>query len=82
MVNWVRVVQFLILGWYVGFCIVGGIAVGVILDKESSDQSSLQVEQGDFGTVKTQGKELNTEELSKLSAFKDFVDTLDLEGLE
>ena len=32
MVNWVRVVQFLILGWYVGFCIVGGIAVGVILD--------------------------------------------------
>ena len=34
MVNWVRVVQFLILGWYVGFCIVGGIAVGVILDAE------------------------------------------------
>ena len=32
MVNWVRVVQFLILGWYVGFCIVGGIAVGVIGD--------------------------------------------------
>jgi len=32
LVNWVRVVQFLILGWYVGFCIVGGIAVGVILD--------------------------------------------------
>ena len=32
MVNWVRVVQFLILGWYVGFCIVGGIAVGVIVD--------------------------------------------------
>ena len=32
MVDWVRVVQFLILGWYVGFCIVGGIAVGVILD--------------------------------------------------
>ena len=24
--------QFLILGWYVGFCIVGGIAVGVIVD--------------------------------------------------
>ncbi len=34
MVNWVRVVQFLILGWYVGFCIVGGIALGVILDEE------------------------------------------------
>jgi len=32
LVNWVRVVQFLILGWYVGFCIVGGIAVGVIVD--------------------------------------------------
>ncbi len=32
MVNWVRVVQFLILGWYIGFCIVGGIAVGIILD--------------------------------------------------
>lgn len=32
MVDWIRVVQFLILGWYVGFCIVGGIAVGVILD--------------------------------------------------
>lgn len=31
-VNWVRVVQFLILGWYVGFCIVGGIAAGIILD--------------------------------------------------
>lgn len=31
-VDWIRVVQFLILGWYVGFCIVGGIAVGVILD--------------------------------------------------
>lgn len=55
---------------------------GVILDKESSEQSSLQVEQGELGTVKTQSKELNTEELSKLSAFKDFVDTLDLEGLE
>tara|TARA_B100001013_G_C24385151_1_gene353714 strand:- start:232 stop:417 length:186 start_codon:yes stop_codon:yes gene_type:complete len=25
-------VQFLILGWYIGFCIVGGIAVGIILD--------------------------------------------------
>ena len=55
---------------------------GVILDKESSERSSLQVEQEDLGTVKTQSKELNIEELSKLSAFKDFVDTLDLEGLE
>ena len=32
MVDWVRVGQFLILGWYIGFCIVGGIAVGIILD--------------------------------------------------
>lgn len=55
---------------------------GVILDKESAEQSSLQVGQGELGIVKDQEKELNTEELRNLSAFKDFVDTLDLEGLE
>ena len=55
---------------------------GVILDKDATGQSSGGLQQGELGSVKNESKELNAEELSNLSAFKDFVDTLDLEGLE
>ena len=50
---------------------------GILLDKETGKPISLEREEGE-----SKGKKISEEEMKKMSAFYDFINTLDLEDLD